>query len=354
MKIFAILHEPASYTIDRNRAVYDVMGVRYAYMHSGSFAADGNRNEMELLPVSFFALVRRLETIMRENDIVIMNGYTNRVFILLFILNIFYGRAIGIDSDTPLEIPGNPIKRLVKSVYLHVVFGNRHIYGLAGGNGSHKNLFRHYGMPEKRVFLMPMMVDNEKYYNTEKSQRDGFTFLYVGRVVECKNLQVLFDAFVKQFAGNGNVRLTVVGDGELLPIYKQKYSDNTNICFAGKCHGDALIAQYHSADVLVLPSSYEPWGLVVNEAMSSGLPVIVSDRVGAAFDLVEGHNTGVIFHSNDAEELAGKMRILHENDDLRQQMAENAYRRMHDYWNYELYTKCLKDFIEHATFKNHS
>jgi len=349
MKIFAILHEPASYTIDRNRAVYDVMGVRYAYMHSGSFAAaDGNNSERELMPVSFFALVRRLKTIMRENDIVIMNGYSNRVFILLFILNIFYGRAVGIDSDTPLEIPSNLIKRLVKSVYLRIVFGNKHLYGLAGGNDSHKNLFRHYGLPEKHIFLMPMMVDNEKYYRTEKSQHDCFTFLYVGRVVECKNLQILFDAFVKQFAENDNVRLTIVGDGNLLPIYKQKYGNNTNICFAGKRHGAALIAQYHNADVFILPSSYEPWGLVVNEAMSSGLPVIVSDRVGAAFDLVEGHNTGFVFRHDNVNDLAEKMRMLQENDGLRQKMAENAYRRMHDYWNYELYTRCLKEFIDYV------
>ncbi|MFM8316311.1 MAG: glycosyltransferase, partial [Deltaproteobacteria bacterium] len=61
---------------------------------------------------------------------------------------------------------------------------------------------------------------------------------------------------------------------------------------------------YYAADVLVVPSVKEPWGLVVNEAMASGTPVIASDCVGASYDLIEVGKTGYVFKSNDQESLA--------------------------------------------------
>ena len=354
MKVFAILHEPASYTIDRNRTVYDPMGVQYAYMHRNSFAvADSDEVDNECLPSSLFALIRRLKTILRENDVVIMNGYTNIVFVILFILNIFYHKEIGIDSDTQLAIPNSLAKRCLKYLYLRLVFGNRQVYGLAGGNGSHKELFLHYGMNKSRVFLMPMMVNNEKYYCSTKEPHDAFTFLYVGRLVECKNLKVLFDAFVSRFANDAATRLVVVGEGDMSAQYKSQYENSNNIIFVGKQSGGKLVAYYHDADALVLPSSYEPWGLVVNEAMSAGLPVIVSDRVGAAQDLVDGRETGFVFHYDDVDDLAEKMAILRDDAALRQRMSSNAYHLMHDYWNYDLYTNCLKEFIEYVKDKRH-
>ena len=64
---------------------------------------------------------------------------------------------------------------------------------------------------------------------------------------------------------------------------------------AGALYGEAKVKALHRFDVLVLPSAYEPWGLVVNEALEAGVPVIVSDRVGARKDLVEGERpTGLV------------------------------------------------------------
>ena len=354
MKVFAILHEPASYTIDRNKAVYDPVGIQYAYMHHGSFAAaDGNEVDFDYLPTAIFPLVSRLFTILRENDAVIMNGYTNRVFIVLFILNFFFGRAIGIDSDTQLSIPASPVKRMVKRLYLSAIFKNRNVFGLAGGTGSHKELFYHYGMPERHIFLMPMMVDNRKFYRGTRKRHDVFTFLYVGRLVECKNIDVLLTAFVGEFSKDKHTQLVIVGDGELLVYYQKHYKQYDNICFVGKRYGDDLVTCYHEADVLVLPSSYEPWGLVVNEAMSAGLPVIVSDRVGAAHDLVETRETGLIFHYSDAEALAEQLKLLAEDEVMRQRMSDNACHFMRDHWNYDLYKKCLVDFLEYVRAKRH-
>ena len=352
MKVFAILHEPASYTTDRNRAVYDPLGINYAYINAGSAAGTKeDAQDIRLIPHRFCSRVRFLKRVLQENDMIIMNGYTGCVFVILLFLNLFYRRCIGIDSDTQLVIPSNTFKRLIKTIYLNIIFRNRNIAGLAGGTVSHKELFRYFGMSEERIFLMPMMVDNSKFYNGHNTDKTRFTFLYVGRMVECKNIRILLDSFSELFTGQQDVKLELVGDGELISSFKTEYSDISNINFTGKCFSEELVKKYSEASVFVLPSSFEPWGLVVNEALSAGLPVVVSNQVGARFDLVEGKGTGFVFRWNDKEDLKEKMRVLYENKELYAKCSENASRLMHEYWNYDLYASCLRTFIDYASSK---
>ncbi len=194
------------------------------------------------------------------------------------------------------------------------------------------------------------MVDNSKYFNSFKKSKKTFIFLYVGRIVKCKNLGVMFDAFVHTFPNQKDVELHIVGGGDLLDDYQKRYGVYTNILFIGKLFGRNLIDEYHRASVLILPSTHEPWGLVVNEAMCAGLPVLVSDCVGASFDLVEGHNTGFVFPSNDSDALSLKMIELQSNDELYNLFSNNAIDRMQSYWNYDLYRSCLLGFIDKCIF----
>lgn len=349
-RVFAILQEPASYTVDRNKAVYDQLGIEYCYIDSKSEAISNISNVTGLSGLSKNELKCKLIEILRNYDIIIFNGYTGRIFKYLFILNHKYQRKIGIDSDTQLRIPTNPVKRLLKWTWLSMVFKNKNYYGLAGGSGSHKELFRHYGMSERRICLMPMVVNNDRFMNINiKSESDCFRFLYVGRIISVKNIPTMLDAFVKSFNNRNNVQLRVVGKGDMLQDLKNKYKSYPNIVFTGAKYSDELTEEYHNASAFILPSSYEPWGLVVNEAMAAGLPVIVSDQVGAAHDLVEGHNTGFIFPYQDSNRLSEQMKTLVEDKKLYKEYSRNAANRMTGYWNYDLYTKCLKDFIEKAS-----
>lgn len=351
--VFAILHEPASYTTARNRAVYEPLGVRYCYIQPSALAKsaeDEREQAFALSTLPLIALTRKIREILRDNDIVIMNGYTGRIFRILFALNIFYGKKIGLDSDTPLNIPASPLKRLAKSLYLGSVFRNRNIYGLPGGTKSHAELFRHYGMPDSRIFLMPMMVDNVAFrFSPRKASKKSFTFLYVGRVVTVKNIGLLLYAFAETFGSSNDVSLRIVGAGDLLDTYKEQFGHFDNIVFVGPKHGEDLRDEYGSASAFVLPSIFEPWGLVVNEAMAAGLPVIVSDKVGAREDLVEGRETGLIFRHGNQEELAGCMKRMVEDSELYERYSQNAFSLMHDEWNYNLYKRCLNSFIDKAS-----
>lgn len=117
-------------------------------------------------------------------------------------------------------------------------------------------------------------------------------FLYVGRLIDVKNLELL----IKVFNELPLLRLNIIGFGEL--ENELKSIANKNVQFLGAVKNKDLPKYYQSNDVFILPSKSEPWGLVVEEAMNNGMPVILGDMVGCKDDLVSDE-TGLIFeHSN--------------------------------------------------------
>ena len=143
--------------------------------------------------------------------------------------------------------------------------------------------------------------------------------------------------------------MKLIGDGALFSDLQKKYSNN-NIKFLGPVFGEDLIHEYKNSNVLVLASKSEQWGLVINEAMSSGLPVITSKHVGANFDLVKDKNTGFIFDADKEGDLQEKMLILYQNKEQYEFFSENAYNLIHNYWNYSLYSKQLNVAIQRMNY----
>lgn len=125
-------------------------------------------------------------------------------------------------------------------------------------------------------------------------------FLYVGRLVEVKNVALLISVFNEL----PDLHLVIVGTG---PLETQlKLIANNNISFLGHIRNERLFQIYRQADSFILPSKSEPWGLVVEEALNNGTPVIVSDKVGCSDDLVT-EDTGLTFHSGDKDDLKSKV-----------------------------------------------
>jgi glycosyltransferase involved in cell wall biosynthesis len=138
-------------------------------------------------------------------------------------------------------------------------------------------------------------------------------FLYVGRLAEEKGLDTLLDAFCRYRRAGGDWKLVLVGDGPrmgLLRARAEQLAIADAIEFHGLRKGDDLLRYYAFAGCFVLPSTREPWGLVVNEAMAAGLPVIVSTQCGCADDLVEYGGNGFTFDPKATEALSGLMRKI--------------------------------------------
>ena len=142
---------------------------------------------------------------------------------------------------------------------------------------------------------------------------------FVGKLIPKKDPLLLLRAFA-QVQRQHACALLFAGDGAL----RRQIEDGAmhlgcrDVCITGFLNQSEVSRAYAAADVVVLPSaSRETWGLVVNEAMNFNLPVVASDRVGCAPDLVHGGKNGVVFRSGDEEGLARELAALVANPDLR-------------------------------------
>tara|TARA_B100000214_G_scaffold115562_1_gene81601 strand:+ start:1215 stop:2279 length:1065 start_codon:yes stop_codon:yes gene_type:complete len=345
MNVFCYFVEPASYTIDLIKNIYEKHSINYSFIKSNTFCpSDKFIDAIFLDKFSFFIKLKFLLKNYRNSDFIIINGYNNYVFIFTFIFNLISSckRYIAIDSDTQNSIPKNLFKRFIKWIYLSIVFRNRYVVGFAGGNRLHKDLFRYYGMKEHNIFLMPMMVNNLKFFQSKKFFPKIFTFLYVGRLVKHKNVESLIQTFNKHFTDK-NVIIKIIGSGDEEFYLQEKYASD-QVLFLGKMLNDDLIYEFQQSSCLVFPSTFEPWGLVINEALSAGLPVITSNNVGASYDLVKDKNTGMI--ASNMEDFGNKMLELYNNNNLLIDFSKNASDLMLKYWNYHLYKKCLLEAMK--------
>lgn len=176
----------------------------------------------------------------------------------------------------------------------------------------------YYGAPARQMYFSPHCVDNEMFDRASAATRrqratDGKArrrphILFVGKFTSVKRPVDVLRAAQVLSRRIGPVEVTLVGSGALEPELRRIGAQiGIPTAFPGFVNQSQLPAIYASADVVVLPSVAETWGLVVNEAMACGVPAVVSDTVGCAPDLVEQGVTGAIFASGD---IAGCARAL--------------------------------------------
>ena len=193
-----------------------------------------------------------------------------------------------------------------------------------------------YGISQEKVSVIPAGGDTDIFYPVPKLQArvglglpDKETVMYAGRVEPIKGLDILLDSF-KILNETRDVHLVVVGgslsgDRELdaLRQRSKQLGILEKITFAGSVNQSELGRYYSAADVFVLPSHYESFGLVALEAMACGTPVVAS-RVGGIPSFVDDGETGYLITWRSAEPFADRIEMLLENSDLRNFMSESA------------------------------
>jgi len=150
------------------------------------------------------------------------------------------------------------------------------------------------------VPMLPGNIDAFEFDRTRRSDPDALRFLYVGRLAQIKNVADAIRAFRR--ADHAGWTFRIVGTGPDEASLRALAGDDTRISFVGSRTYTRLGADFAESDVLILPSSGEPWGLVVNEALGFGLRVIASDQVGAAYDLLTPE-TGQTYPVGDVDAL---------------------------------------------------
>lgn len=207
-----------------------------------------------------------------------------------------------------------------------------------------EELYLAYGVHSKRLLCAPYFVDNDWFRAEAQRLRpsradlrrkwklpvEAFVVLFMGKLVRKKHPDHLLTAWQGLEAEHRDrSALLFVGSGEMASELSSQVRGCDAVVFAGLMNRPQLPEAYAVSDVLVLPSdSGETWGLVVNEAMASGLPAIVSDQVGSAPDLVSEGQTGLTFRFSDIDALRSSLRSVIANPALAKMMGRNAARHV--------------------------
>lgn len=217
---------------------------------------------------------------------------------------------------------GGMARRLAHRIILSWLF-RRVDHFLAIGSAN-RDYYRHYGVPDSRITLMPYAVDNAFFRDRCAAARPGRealrrklglpagapVILFAGKFIWEKSLDVLLQAMGRLRDGpSPRPHLLLAGDGLLRGELEALAASQApgHVHFLGFQNQSAMPGLYDLCDVMVLPSVFDQWGLVVNEAMCAGKPVVVSDHVGASRDLVRPGENGTVFPAGDAVTLAAAL-----------------------------------------------
>ena len=201
------------------------------------------------------------------------------------------------------------------------------------------------GIQDNCMTLSPYSVDNT-YFELQRKKMDrvecreklgispgSMVFLFSGKLIQRKNPLLLAAAAQQLVEEYPQIILVYLGSGEQLDELTSRYSKvyKDRLILPGFVNQSELGKYFRASDVFVLPSNYDTWGLVVNEAMHFGLPCIVSDRVGSRRDLVNPDRTGLIFRHGDAKSLESCLRKFLEDPVYASRLGEYAYKHIQGY-----------------------
>jgi len=247
-------------------------------------------------------------------------------------------------GDSTLLNEKNNVKTLIRRIILTCVYRFVDIALYVGT--QNKKYYQKHGLSENKLLFVPHAVDNQRFENKEQKinyqlrkqlgiEENKIIFLFAGKFEKRKNPQILIESYISlPDSLKQKAVFILVGNGELENELKKKSQTEQGILFLPFQNQSKMPQIYQLADVFVLPSISETWGLAINEAMNCGLAILASNRVGCATDLVMNNNTGFIFEFDQPEELTNKMKTLIQNPDVLSEMKKNSLNCIKS-WSYE-------------------
>jgi glycosyltransferase involved in cell wall biosynthesis len=203
-----------------------------------------------------------------------------------------------------------------------------------------------FGLPEDKLVMIPNGVNTRVYESSETEDFGAFRakfalpeekiVLYVGRLVYEKGIHVLINA-VPKVLEKVNAKFVIVGSGymkeQLLNIVRSMKLEH-KVLFMGFVDDNTLLKLQKCADVSVVPSLFEPFGIVALEAMAAKSPVVVSDTGGLS-EIVEHDATGFKAYPNNPDSLAWGITKLLLDENYKNYLRENAYRKVQEKYDWQ-------------------
>lgn len=313
------------YDVEFGRALrWDIpllRGYRYKFLRNYSLNPSSNFWG-QINPGIFFEIIKN------DYDAIIILGWNSFTNWLAFLAAFCRGLPVFLRGESPFsqEALKSSWKIKIKKVILRSLFFR--VAGFLYIGEENRKFYKMYGVPPEKLFFCPYAVDNERFMAAAQDLRfkrqdlrknvgigkDDMVILFVGKLIEKKRPMDLLKAYHRLITHNSKfiIHLLFVGDGALrseLERYTREHNLK-NIHFAGFINQAELPKYYGMADIFVLPSGGETWGLAVNEAMCLGLPVITSDAVGCSTDLVRNSRNGYVFPVGDVNQLIKQLHYL--------------------------------------------
>lgn len=254
-----------------------------------------------------------------DPELVLVPGYYNLPAVAAALwARLHRRRSVLMTESTAFDHTRRGWKELLKGALLRLLFD-----AAVTGGSAHRSYLRQLGFPAEQVRGFYDVVDNRGIASRVRQMRSGSDaqahglpehfFLFVGRLSPEKNADGLLRAWIAYRSAGGTWPLVLVGDGPeatALAAAAKNSAYARDVHFAGHKSSGELAPFQAFASCFVLPSTREPWGLVVNEAMAANLPVIVSGRCGCAEDLVAEDRNGFIFDPSHTDELTACLRAM--------------------------------------------
>ena len=297
----------------------------------------------------FFPLNYNIAEIFKKNTKVIwLHGIKNWFNLIIIILGKLNNKKIFVRDELNFHKKRSFLNKLLNKKFYFILDNFIDCYLSIGKKNKQAYLLN--GIKRNKIFDMPYTVDNFFFKNKNIKNKKKTNFLFVGKLIPRKGCHLLLKAIYilnqrKNFFNQTN--FLIVGDGvskNELKIYA-KNNNLDNVKFLGFKNQIGMKKIYAKSDVLIIPSTEENWGLVVNEAMASSLAILSSNNVLSAYDLVINDFNGFKFKNNNYLDLTDKIYKIFSNKRKLLQYQKNSFKKISQWsfkQNYEGLVKALK------------
>jgi glycosyltransferase involved in cell wall biosynthesis len=329
------------------------------YEHEFIYNASTNPSVTDFWGLINLKIIEKLRQ--DKPDVLVVHGWGYFTHWLAISVAKLLGIRVWLRGETPLKqeiAQGRDKNRLRNFIFKQLLFNGVDKFLYIGS--ENKKFYSHFDTAENKLIFTPYCIDNQRFsnaYDAIKNKKKDFrtelgiaensvVFLFCGKLIEKKQPMLLLEAYKNMHSTNKT--LLLVGDGILQSAVNEYIIANNlqNIFVLGFKNQSELAQYYTMADVFVLPSTFgETWGLVVNEAMNFELPLLVSDMVGCAEDLVVESENGYVFENENAKDLQIKMDMMIENRDFMNSAGKKSYKTIQNY-SIETIVRNLKDAMK--------
>ncbi len=265
---------------------------------------------------------------LKQADVVVLNGYQS--FVAQWILRTKAKKTPCIFWGEKMLGASTGIKGMLQQTFANSL---NHCQAIAAiGEKAFTDYQQRY--PNQLVARIPYYCSIDAFQeNIPERPRQPITILFCGQMIKRKGVDLLLLAFSRLINEGYNLNLLLVGrEAELPEMMKTiPVEAQDKINYAGFQAPDTLPTFFRNADIFILPSRYDGWGVVVNQALGAGLPLLCSDAVGSAADLINNDN-GIIFPANSENEI---YQALHHyvSEPKRIQLASQASEKQAQNWS---------------------